>query len=78
MLADGTRGGSVVAGVGGADDGPGPGRSQPDEQTVHALQLIATVLGHDPAPPAETSLSFRERVVLTIACDALGLDDPVV
>jgi len=45
---------------------------------VHALQLIATVLGHDPVPPEDQSLSFRERVVLTIACDALGLDDPVV
>lgn len=48
------------------------------EQSTHALQLIATVLGHDPAPSADQSLSFRERVVLTIACDALGLDDPVL
>jgi hypothetical protein len=48
------------------------------EQSMHALQLIATVLGHDPAPSADQSLSFRERVVLAIACDALGLDDPVL
>ena len=68
----------MAAGVGGAYGGSGPGFHQPDEQTVHALQLIATVLGHDPVPPEEKSLSFRERVVLTIACDALGLDDPVL
>jgi hypothetical protein len=49
----------------------------PDEQSVHALQLIATVLGQIPAPAEGEKLSFRERVVLTIACDALGLDDPV-
>lgn len=61
-----------------APNGHGEGLTVPDEQTVHALQLIATVLGHDPAPPPERSLSFRERVILTIACDALGLDDPVV
>jgi hypothetical protein len=48
------------------------------EQTVHALQLIATILGHDPTPSEERTLSHRERVVLTIACDALGLDDPVL
>ncbi len=53
------------------------GAAELDEQTVHALQLIATVLGHDPAQPPDRCLSFRERVVLTIACDALGLDDPV-
>ena len=52
--------------------------SVPDEQSVHALQLIATVLGHNPTPAEDQSLSFRERVVLTIACDALGLDDPVI
>lgn len=68
----------MAAEVGGAYGGPGPGYHQPDEQTVHALQLIATVLGHDPVPPADKCLSFRERVVLTIACDALGLDDPVL
>ena len=68
----------AAAGVGGAYGGPGQGYHGPDEQTVHALQLIATVLGHDPVPAEEESLSFRERVVLTIACDALGLDDPVV
>lgn len=48
-----------------------------DEQATAALRLIATVLGHDPVPPSEDALSLRERVVLTIACDALGLDDPV-
>jgi hypothetical protein len=48
------------------------------EQSVQALRLIATVLGHDPTPEPDASLSWRERVVLTIACDALGLDDPVV
>lgn len=68
----------MAAGVGGAYGGPGPGYRQPDEQTVHALQLIATVLGHDPVPAEDAALSFRERVVLTIACDALGLDDPIL
>jgi hypothetical protein len=48
------------------------------EQSTQALRLIATVLGHDPTPTAAEALSWRERVVLTIACDALGLDDPVV
>lgn len=48
------------------------------EQSTQALQLIATILGHDPTPSAEESLTWRERVVLTIACDALGLDDPVI
>lgn len=65
----------MAAGMGATHGDPGHG---PDEQSVHALQLIATVLGHDPTPSAERSLSFRERVVLTIACDALGLDDPVL
>jgi hypothetical protein len=48
------------------------------EQSAQALRLIATVLGHDPTPAATDSLSLRERVVLMIACDALGLDDPVL
>jgi hypothetical protein len=48
------------------------------EQSAQALRLIATVLGHDPTPTAADSLTLRERVVLTIACDALGLDDPVL
>jgi hypothetical protein len=47
------------------------------EQATQALRLIATVLGNDPTPAAADCLSFRERVVMTIACDALGLDDPV-
>jgi len=77
MLTNRTRGGAVAAEADVAPGRHGEGLV-PDEQSVHALQLIATVLGHDPAPPPERSLSFRERVVLTIACDALGLDDPVV
>jgi hypothetical protein len=60
--------------------GPRPGDTDTalGEQSTQALRLIATVLGSDPTPSAEDSLSWRERVVLTIACDALGLDDPVV
>jgi len=65
----------VAAGTSAARNLPA---SVPDEQSVHALQLIATVLGHNPTPAEDQSLSFRERVVLTIACDALGLDDPVI
>jgi hypothetical protein len=48
------------------------------EQASEALRLIVTVLGHDATPTAGEALSWRERVVLTIACDALGLDDPVL
>lgn len=48
------------------------------EQAAQALRLITTVLGHDPTPATEDGLSWREQVVLTIACDGLGLDDPVI
>ncbi len=74
MLADRTGEGLVVSPTDHARFSPAP---TPDEQSVHALQLIATVLAQIPAPAGGEALTFRERVVLTIACDALGLDDPV-
>jgi hypothetical protein len=45
----------------------------PAEQAEEALRRIVTVLLHSPGP-----MGVREMVVLCLACDALGIDEPVM
>ena len=45
----------------------------PAEQAEEALRRIVTVLLHSPGP-----IGVREMAVLCLACDALGIDEPVV
>jgi hypothetical protein len=45
----------------------------PAEQAEEALRRIVTVILHSPG-----SMGFREMAVLCLACDALGIDTPVV
>jgi hypothetical protein len=48
-------------------------RAWPAEQAEEALRRIVTVLLHSPGP-----MGVRELAVLCLACDALGIDEPVV
>jgi hypothetical protein len=45
----------------------------PAEQAEEALRRIVTVILHSPGP-----MGIRESAVLCLACDALGLDEPVM
>jgi hypothetical protein len=45
----------------------------PAEQAEEALRRIVTVLLHSPGP-----MGVREMAVLCLACDALGIDEPVM
>jgi hypothetical protein len=45
----------------------------PAEQAEEALRRIVTVILHGPGP-----MGIREMAVLCLACDALGIDEPVV
>ena len=48
-------------------------RAWPAEQAEEALRRIVTVLLHSPGP-----MGVREMAVLCLACDALGIDEPVM
>jgi hypothetical protein len=48
-------------------------RAWPAEQAEEALRRIVTVLLHSPGP-----MGAREMAVLCLACDALGIDEPVM
>ena len=45
----------------------------PAEQAEEALRRIVTVILHSPGPKG-----IREMAVLCLACDALGIDEPVM
>jgi hypothetical protein len=45
----------------------------PAEQAEEALRRIVTVLLHTAGP-----MGMRELAILSLACDALGIDEPVV
>ena len=45
----------------------------PAEQAEEALRRIVTVILHSPG-----SMGIREMAVLGLACDALGIDEPVL
>jgi hypothetical protein len=45
----------------------------PAEQAEEALRRIVTVLLHSAGP-----MGIREMAVLCLACDALGIDEPVM
>ena len=45
----------------------------PAEQAEEALRRIVTVILHSRGP-----IGIREMAVLCLACDALGIDEPVV
>jgi hypothetical protein len=45
----------------------------PAEQAEEALRRIVTVLLH-----SKGSMGIREMAVLCLACDALGIDEPVL
>jgi hypothetical protein len=45
----------------------------PAEQAEEALRRIVTVILHTQGPTG-----FREMAVLSLACDALGIDEPIV
>jgi hypothetical protein len=45
----------------------------PAEQAEEALRRIVTVLLHTAGP-----MGVREMAVLCLACDALGIDEPVI
>jgi hypothetical protein len=45
----------------------------PAEQAEEALRRIVTVILHGPGPTG-----FREMAVLCLACDALGIDEPIM
>jgi hypothetical protein len=45
----------------------------PAEQAEEALRRIVTVLLHSAGP-----MGVREMAVLCLACDALGIDEPVM
>jgi hypothetical protein len=45
----------------------------PAEQAEEALRRIVTVILHSPGP-----MGAREVAVLCLACDALGIDEPVI
>ena len=45
----------------------------PAEQAEEALRRIVTVILHSPG-----SMGIREMAVLCLACDALGIDEPVI
>jgi hypothetical protein len=45
----------------------------PAEQAEEALRRIVTVILHSPGP-----IGARELALLSLACDALGIDEPVV
>jgi hypothetical protein len=45
----------------------------PAEQAEEALRRIVTVLLHSAGP-----IGIREMAVLCLACDALGIDEPVM
>jgi hypothetical protein len=48
-------------------------RKWPAEQAEEALRRIVTVLLHSPGP-----MGVREMAMLSLACDALGIDEPVM
>ena len=48
-------------------------RKWPAEQAEEALRRIVTVLLHSPGP-----MGVREMAMLGLACDALGIDEPVM
>jgi hypothetical protein len=48
-------------------------RAWPAEQPEEALRRIVTVLLHSPGP-----MGVREMAILCLACDALGIDEPVI
>jgi hypothetical protein len=45
----------------------------PAEQAEEALRRIVTVILHAPGP-----IGIREMAVLCLACDALGIDEPII
>jgi hypothetical protein len=45
----------------------------PAEQAEEALRRIVTVILHNPGPKG-----VREMAVICLACDALGIDEPVM
>jgi hypothetical protein len=45
----------------------------PAEQAEEALRRIVTVLLHSAGP-----MGIREMAVLCLACDALGIDEPIM
>ena len=45
----------------------------PAEQAEEALRRIVTVILHSPGP-----MGIREMAVLCLACDALGIDEPIM
>ena len=45
----------------------------PAEQAEEALRRIVTVILHSPGPTG-----LREMAVLCLACDALGIDEPIM
>jgi hypothetical protein len=45
----------------------------PAEQAEEALRRIVTVILHSRGP-----MGIREMAVLSLACDALGIDEPVM
>jgi hypothetical protein len=45
----------------------------PAEQAEEALRRIVTILLHTVGP-----MGVRELAILSLACDALGIDEPVV
>jgi hypothetical protein len=48
-------------------------KAWPAEQAEEALRRIVTVLLHSSGP-----MGMREMAVLSLACDALGIDEPVM
>jgi hypothetical protein len=45
----------------------------PAEQAEEALRRIVTVILHSPG-----QMGYREMAVLCLACDALGIDEPIM